>query len=112
MAKTARASTRKMLKRNTHKLAPCKFSHRAPNHAIMATKTNPIPPAKCCQESCINCLPSQNCGEPADFPSVAAQQGPEDHEKQHGGKATRHSPDGQTPDPRHLFPGPGIAFRS
>jgi len=41
MAPTARARSRKIQRRKTHRLGPCKFSQRPPNHANMATKNQP-----------------------------------------------------------------------
>src|SRR5260370_7195867 len=43
-ANTARARRMKTHIRKTHRLAPCKFSHSAPNHPIMPAKTTPPPP--------------------------------------------------------------------
>src|SRR5216683_1477928 len=78
------------------------FCRLCSHHTMAPTaraKTSPIPPAKCCQESCISPLPSQECGERMDFGSIAAQQSLEDHEKQQSDEHAGKCADRQTPDP-------------
>src|SRR6266571_2778905 len=111
-ANTARARRMKTHIRKTHRLAPCKFSHSAPNHAIMAAKTRPMPPTKCCQESCISFLPSQQRGERVHAGSAATQQSFKENEKQQGDKASGQGADRQTADPRIRFDHFHCAFRN
>src|SRR5260370_38152471 len=89
-ANTARARRMKTHIRKTHRLAPCKFSHSAPNHAIMAAKTKPIPPTKCCPESCITFLPSQQRGERVHARSAPTSQCFKKDEQQKGEESADH----------------------
>src|SRR5215471_15825684 len=109
-AKTISASKRKMHSRTNQRFAPCKFSQRAPNHANMAAKTSPIPPAMFCQESCINLLPSQKCCERMNVGSVAAQQHLEQKKTQQGKDNACQGPNCQAPDPRICFRRSNRAF--
>src|SRR5260370_1282527 len=111
-ANTARARRMKTHIRKTHRLAPCKFSHSAPNHAIMAAKTKPITPTKCCQESCITFLPSQQRGERVHARSAATDQCFKKNENQQGEESAGNGTDRQTANPRIRFDHLHCAFRN
>src|SRR5712675_639564 len=100
IAPTARARTRNAQRRKTHRLAPCKFNHAAPNHAAITAKTSPIPPTKCCQESCISPLPARERAERTDLRSVEAQKSLEEYEKQEGKENSSKRANCESPEPR------------